>query len=164
MSYQEKRTITGIVSGVAVLAAYCLYAFGKAGPAATAPEDLKAWAVAMLIFIGAGIAAMIVIQIVFHILLSISIAVKKAAKGEKEIERAINADIVEDERDRLIGLKSSKISLGFGGAGFIAGLLFLAFGFSPVLMLNVMFLAFCAGSIAEGVAQLVLYRKGVKNG
>jgi hypothetical protein len=168
MSYQEKRTITNIVTGAAVLAAYLLYAFGKTGPGVTAPEDWKAWAATMLVFIGIGIVAIIVIQIVFHILLSIAIAVQKQVRtgkcDDKEVESAIKADMVEDERDKLIELKSSRISFGFGGMGFIAGLLALVLGYSPVVMINLIFLSFSAGSIVEGLAQLLYYRRGVKNG
>jgi hypothetical protein len=168
MSYQEKRTITSIVTGAAVLAAYLLYAFGKTGPGVTAPEDWKAWAVTMLVFVGIGIAAIIVIQIVFHILLSIAIAVKKQVQTGKcdddEVERAIKADMVEDERDKLIELKSSRISFGFGGFGFIAGLVALVLGYSPVVMINIIYLSFSAGTIIEGFAQLLYYRRGVNNG
>ena len=73
MSYQEKRTVTSIVTGILVLAAYCIYAFSRFHSGSVAPDNLKFWASTILIFIGIGIAASIVIQIVFHILLSISI-------------------------------------------------------------------------------------------
>jgi hypothetical protein len=163
MSYQEKRTISLIATSAAVLAAYCLYAFGKAGPAVTAPEDLRAWASVMLIFVGISIVATIALQIIFHILLSISIAVKEAAKGSKEIERAIGGEMIEDERDKLIDLKSSRISLYTGGFGFILGLLALVLGYSPALMINIVYLTFSAGAIIEGLAKLFLYRRGVKH-
>src|SRR3990170_46915 len=77
MSYQEKRTIVMIVTGVMVLAAYCIYAFGQVQAGMVAAGDLKYWARTMLIFIGIGIAATIVIQIIFHILLSITTAISK---------------------------------------------------------------------------------------
>ena len=32
MSYQEKKTITSIFTGVLVLVAYCIYAFGNIDP------------------------------------------------------------------------------------------------------------------------------------
>jgi hypothetical protein len=164
MSYQEKRTITSIFTGALVLAAYCFYAFGKAGAGAVAPGDLKFWATTILVFIGIGIVAMIIIQIIFHILLSIAIAVQKRDCDSKEVERAINADMVEDERDKLIELKASRIGLVFGGAGFIGALVSLLIGYSAAVMLNIMFLSFCVGSLFEGFAHLYYYRRGVKNG
>ena len=64
MSYQEKRTITTIITGLLVLAAYCLYAFNPVRMSTLTPGDLKPWAVSMLIFIGIGVGASIIIQIV----------------------------------------------------------------------------------------------------
>jgi hypothetical protein len=168
MSYQEKRTITSIVTGAMVLAAYCVYAFGKYRSGVGIPGDLKFWAGTMLIFIGIGIAAGIIIQIVFHILLAISIAIKEKMKDsqcdDKEIEKSIGVEMVEDEMDKLIELKSSRIGFISAGVGFIAALLSQVFGYSPVVMLNILFISFSAGSMFDGFAQLYYYRKGIHGG
>ncbi|MDO9547057.1 MAG: hypothetical protein Q7J07_09975 [Pelolinea sp.] len=168
MSYQEKRIITSTVTGALVLGAYCIYAIGKYQSGAVAPEDLKFWASTMLIFIGIGAAATIVIQIVFHILLSISIAVKEKIRDgqcdDEEIEKTIEAEMVEDEMDKLIELKSTRIGFIFAGIGFVAALGSLVLTFSPVVMLNMMFISFSIGSMFEGFAQLYFYRKGIHNG
>jgi hypothetical protein len=168
MSYQEKRTITSLITGALVLAAYCLYAFNNYPMDTSGPDDLQFWASLMLIFIGIGIAAAIVIQIVFHILLSISIAVRGKINDEncddKEIERTIKAEMVEDEMGKLIELKSLRVSLFIAGFGFIAALFSLVLNYSPVVMLNILFISFSGGSLLEGFAQLYFYRKGIKNG
>ena len=168
MSYQEKRVITSIVTGVLILAAYCIYAFGRFHTGAVAPNDLKFWASSILIFIGIGVVASIVIQIVFHILLAISIAVKKKIQDEKcedkEIEKNIQAEMVEDEMDKLIKLKSMRLSFVPAGIGFIAALVLLILNYSPAVMLNILFFSFCVGSLFEGFAQLYFYRRGLKNG
>ena len=168
MSYQEKRTVTSIVTGILVLAAYCIYAFSRFHSGSLAPDDLKFWASTILIFIGIGIAASIVIQIVFHILLSISIAVKKKMQDEKcedkEIEKKIKAEMVEDEMDKLIELKSLRPAFLVAGIGFVAALIFLVLNYSSAVMLNILFISFCVGSFTEGFAQLYYYRRGLKNG
>jgi hypothetical protein len=101
VSYQVKRTIVSIATGVLILAAYCLWALGKARLGVAAPDDLKFWAGAMLVFIGIGVGASIVIQIVFHILLSVGIAVKKQVRNgkcdDKDVEKEIKLEMVEDE-------------------------------------------------------------------
>ena len=134
MSYQEKRTITNMITMALVLGAYCTYAFGKYQAGAVAAGDLKFWATTMLIFIGIGIAAGIVIQIVFHILLSIAIAVKEKVRDvncdDKEIERSIEAEMVEDERDKLIDQKSMMVGFSIAGFGFVAGLVSLVLNYS----------------------------------
>ena len=145
--------------------AYCLYAFNPARLATLPPGDLKPWASTMLIFIAIGIVATIVIQIVFHILLSISLAVQAKIQNqevdEKEIERTIDREMVEDERDRQVELKSMRIGFIVAGVGFVSGLLALVFGYSPVVMLNIVWLSFLVGSLLEGVGQIYYYRRGV---
>jgi len=163
MSYQEKRTIVSVVTGALLLAAYCIYAFGKAGMANL--DNLKFWATTILVFIGIGIVALIIIQIVFHILLSISMAVKQKMKDEtcddKEIEKSIEREMVEDEMDKLIELKANRIGYTFVGFGFVAGLVAIALGASAVVMLNILFISCSGGSLVEGLVQIRYYRRGV---
>jgi hypothetical protein len=168
MSYQEKRTITSIITGALVLGAYCIYAFGKVQSGVVTTDDLKFWASTMLFFIGIGIVSIIIIQIVFHILLSISVAVKEQIRNghvdDKEIEKTIGVEMVEDEMDKLIELKSMRVGFTFAGIGFVAALVSLVLSYSPVVMLNIMFISFSAGSMFEGFAQLYYYRKGIHHG
>jgi hypothetical protein len=168
MSYQEKRTITSMITMALVLGAYCIYAFGKYQAGAVAADDLKFWATTMLIFIGIGVAAGIVIQIVFHILISIAIAVKEKVRDvncdDKAIERSIEVEMVEDERDKLIDQKSMMVGFAIAGFGFVAGLVSLVLNYSPMVMLNIMFISFSAGSVLEGFVQLYFYRRGIAHG
>jgi hypothetical protein len=168
MSYQERKTIVSLITGILVVAAYCIHAFGRYQSGAVDASDLKFWAGAMLVFIGIGVAASIVIQIVFHILVSIAIAVKKKIRDEqcddKEIEKSINAEMVEDEMDKLIELKAMRFGFLVAGIGFFAALVSLLLGYSAAVMLNILFLSFSGGAILEGIAQLYFYRRGVANG
>ncbi len=165
MSYQEKRTLASITSGALILAAYCLYAFNPTRLATLTAGALKPWATTMLIFIGIGIVATIIIQIVFHILLSISIAIREKMQNmqadDKDIEKNIKSEMVEDERDKMIELKSNRVGFAIAGFGFIAALLALIFNYSPVVMLNILFISFSFGSICEGFTQIYYYRRGI---
>ena len=165
MSYQVKRTITNILTGVIVLAAYCFYAFSRYQSGLLAPDDLKSWAQIMLIFIGVGIAAAIVIQIVFHILLSIGIAIKESIKNgscdDQEIEKTIELEMIEDEMDKLIELKSLRVGFIVAGIGFVASLIALVLNYPTMIMLNLLFISFSTGSILEGFAQLYYYKRGI---
>jgi hypothetical protein len=167
MSYQERRTVVSLLSGILVIVAYCIYAFGRYQSGAVDAGDLKFWASTILIFIGIGIVASIIIQIVFHILMSIAIAVKQKMQDEayddKEIEKSIAAEMVEDEMDKLIGLKSMRVGFVIAGIGFVAALISLVLDYSAVVMLNILFLSFSGGAILEGAAQLYFYRRGVTN-
>ncbi len=160
MSYQEKKTIAAIVSGVLVLAAYCITVFGINQTLG----DIKQSATTMLIFIGIGIGVTIIIQIIFHMIYAASLAIKKGKCEDKGIETEMQACMVEDEMVKLIDLKSSKVGYFIAGIGFIAGLVSLVLGAAPTVMLNVFFIASSAGSIIEGLSGLYYYRKGVSNG
>ncbi|MCX7773849.1 MAG: hypothetical protein N2376_12130 [Clostridia bacterium] len=168
MSYQEKKTIVSIVTGLFVLIAYCVFAFGKYQSGVLDLADFKPWAITMLIFIAIGIAVTIVIQIIFHILISISFAVQETVKNgkcdDKAIERTIGAEMVTDEMSKLIELKSMRFGFVASGIGFVAALISVALSFPPAVMLNIMFVSFMAGSLLEGFAQLFFYRRGINNG
>ena len=161
MSYSSKRTISNVVAGLLLVAAYIIYASGSNAPA---PEDLKSWATAMLVFIGIGVGAIIVIQIAFHVFLAIRIAVKEEERDSKKIERIIESTMVEDEREKLIGLKSARVGYICAGAGAMAMLIALAAGVSAVMALQLLFGSSAAGSIVEGIVSVYFYEKGVRHG
>ena len=169
MSYQEKRTITSILTGAAILTAYCLYAFNPQRLSAVAPDNLKYWAVTMLIFIGIGVGASIVIQILFHILMSISIAIREKMHNEQiddkqfevTIEKTIGSEMIEDEMHKMIELKSMRVGFFLAGVGFIASLFSLVFNSTAVVMLNILFISFNVASLIEGMVQIYYYRKGI---
>ncbi len=168
MSYKVKSTIVSMVTGVLLLAAYVSYAAGKVNAGAAALDDTKFWAMTILVFIGIGVAAMVVIQIVFHILLAIGKAVQEQVKNgrvdDREIEKSLELDMVEDEMDKLISLKSMRIGYALGGLGFIAALGSLVMEQPAAVMLNILFGSFYIGSLVESFAQLMYYRRGIKNG
>lgn len=168
MSYQERRTIVSFVSGAGVLAAYCIYAFGRVQAGLAAVDDLKFWAVAMLTFIGIGVVVSIIIQIVYHIVLSIAIAARRKIQDEsctdKDIEKRIKAEMVEDEMDKLIELKANQVGFVVAGIGLVAGLVSLLLNAPLAVMLNIIFLSFLGGSLLSGIAQIFYYRWGVRNG
>jgi len=163
MSYQEKKSVVSVVSGTLLLIAYCIYAFGKAGMANI--DNLKFWAVTMLIFIGIGVVSMIVIQIAFHIVLSVAMAVRKKFSDESidghVIERAMESDMVEDEMGKLIELKANKFGYSFVSVGIISGIVSVALGAAPFVMMNIVFLSCLVGNLVEGVVQIRYYRRGV---
>ena len=166
MSYTSKRNIVSIVAGIALIVAYVIYAMGANAPAT---EDIKAWAVAILVFIGIGIGMQIVVQIVFHVVLTIGIAVKEEIKtGSKNsgvtAERIVKAEMVEDEWIKIIGLKASRVGSWFVGAGVIAALISLAVGAETVVTLHILFGMSALASVVEGITGIIYHERGVRNG
>jgi hypothetical protein len=161
MSYSSKKTIVSMVSGLLLIAAYLIFALGSSSPA---PDDLKSWAVAMLIFIGIGVALTIAVQILFHVAVAIGVAAKEREQGDKQVKRMVESTMVEDERDKLISLKSAHIGYFCAGFGFIAALMALAFGLSALAALHIVCGAFAFGSLVEGGINIYYYERGVQNG
>jgi hypothetical protein len=83
---------------------------------------------------------------------------------DKDIERSIQVEMVEDEMDKLINQKSMMIGFAIAGFGFVAGLVSLVLNYSPMVMLNIVFISFSAGSELEGFVQLYFYRRGIAHG
>ena len=69
--------------------------------------------------------------------------------------------MTEDEREKLINLKSSRISVVFAGIGFVAALGALACGLSAVIALHILFGAFAVSGIIEGILSIYFFEKGV---
>ena len=162
MFYQEKKTLVSIITEILLLVAYLIYASNKFS---SNMDNLKLWATTMLVFIGIGILASIIIQIVFHILLSISIAVKtqieKGKCDDLEIEKRVELEIIEDEMDKLIESKAMRFGFVTTSIGFLLALVSLVLNYPPVVMINILFCFFCLSAIISGISQLYLYRRGV---
>ncbi len=156
MLYQERKTIATILTGFLVLAAYGLRVWRQIESGVLGLDTgLKGWATTMLVFIGIGIVAIIIVLIVFHIVNAIVQEVRHEDAEDPSVE---------DEMDKLIALKATRNSYALVGAGFVASLILLALRQSPVIALNVVFVSFHLGGIFEGFSQLYFYRKGVRNG
>ena len=159
MTFKSKRTIVSMMAGVILAVAYIMYALGTKAPSLS---DISAWAVAMLVFIGIAIVASIVIQILFHILYSIGIAVKERDLDDKEVERIIESETVEDEDDKTISLKTSRAGYFCTGIGFIIALVWLAFmGTSMVVAFHILLGAIFIGSFIEGIMSVRYYERGI---
>ena len=161
MSYNSKRTIVSMAAGAILIAVYIIYVcMGKA----PAPEDVRAWAKLWLVFIGIAIAVQIVIQILFHVVFSAGIAVKEHHKDDGTTKRIIDSFLVEDERDKLINLKSLRMGYICAGVGLMIALFALAAGASAVIALHIIIGASAAASLVEGCMGIFLHERGVRYG
>ena len=159
MTYGTKKTIAGMLAGIVFGGAYVLYAIGKHAREGSA--DLSSWAQTMLVFIGIGIGATIVIQILLHIGMAVGIAAKNRDKQDVSVEKIMAADTREDERDKWIDLKALRINGVFMGVGGLAMLITLAMGHSVFLGMHLLF-GFCwLASFVEGIAKIYMYERGI---
>lgn len=110
-------------------------------------EQLQFWAKAILIAIPISIGNKIVVMIVFALINYII--------TREEIS------CFEDERDKLIELKSTRNSYFIFGMGFVFSLVVLAFGYPPKYMFIALILAGISSEIFDNLSQLYYHRKGV---
>lgn len=113
----------------------------------TTDAQLQFWAKAILIAIPISIAAKVVVIIIFAI-------------GNYVITRE-ELPCFEDERDKLIELKSTRNSYFIFGFGFFISLLVLAFGYPPKYMFIALILAGIGSEIFDNLSKLYYHRKGV---
>ena len=166
MSYTSKRNLVSVITGIVLTAGYIVYASGNSAPAI---DDLKSWAVVMLVFVGIGVGVSIAVQIIFHISFAIGIAMKEVVKTDcvkdgKTTERILKSEMQEDELGKIITLKSSRIGYIVASFGFAAGLLLAAIGLPAVFLLHCLFAGFNLGAITEGIASIIWHERGVSNG
>ncbi len=148
MSFQEKNSIVSFFSTVIIYASYCLYVFLKYQEGSiNMAGDLFFWGKVILIFIPISIAARILIYILFHI-------VNTAVTREDEDPS------FQDERDKLIDLKATKIAYIVSGLGFLFGMVTLVLRMPAAVMINVIFLFCNIGSMVEEGTKFFFYRRG----
>lgn len=147
MEFQEKKTIVNVISGWAILIIYGMYLHNNYYERMYSdPIDLKFWASAFLILIPVSIGARILTHILFGI-------VNKMATDE-------DPDFDEDERDKMIELKSDRVSHVLFFLGMFIGMGAVVMDYPQYYLFVIMAIG---GSIAEtisGARALYLYRRG----
>ncbi|MFC3491223.1 hypothetical protein [Glycomyces rhizosphaerae] len=161
MSYKSRRTLVSMIAGTALLAAYAAYAIDRAR---AGTESLGTWALTILVFLGISIAALIIVQILFHIAMAATLAVKDQGRNPGQPERDLDAAMVEDEMDRLIALRSTRINYACVSIGIGIALAAIAFGAPAAIGLHVLLAALVIGSLAAGAAEIIDYERGVRHG
>ena len=148
MTYQEKRSIVNIISALLIMGvfAWMVYARHTSG-SINVVEDYSKWGIIFLIFLGVSIVARIIIYIIFHIINAI-------ATREEDIP-------VSDEREKLIGLKSTRNAYHTFSIGFAASILSMSFGLTPVFLFIAFFACCLLADLMDNASQLYYHRKGI---
>jgi len=148
ITIQEKQVLVSVISSILILGFYSLYVYQKY--IAGNPEilnDFKFWGRSFLFLIPVSIVVQICIHIVFAI-------INKIITNE-------DFPSITDERDKLIELKSIRISHWIFIIGFVLSMGALTLNMQPyVMFITLIFSGFIA-SIASEIAKFYFYRKGI---
>jgi hypothetical protein len=148
MSYQEKRSIANIISSILIIAVYSAYMIQRYPEGGAYSTDVfHFWGAFFLILIPVSVVARIIIYIIFHILNAI-------ATREEDVP-------ITDERDRIIELKGTQISLYVFSVGFILAMVSLVLDMPPAAMFIILICSGIASEIVSEAAQFFFYRRGV---
>ena len=147
MGHQEKQSIVSIIGSILIIGFYSMYVYRSyiAGNLEIL-NDFQFWGKSFLYLIPIGIVVQIVIHIVFAI-------------ANRIITQEDIPDIT-DERDKLIELKSIRISHWIFIFGFMMAMGSLALGMKPYVMFLTLISSGFLASLASEFAKIIYYRKG----
>lgn len=148
MGHHEKQSIVSIIGMALVIGLYSLYVYRHYIQVdMELLNDFRFWGKSFLYLVPVAI----VVQVVIHILFAI---------GNRIITQEDIPDIT-DERDRLIELKSIRISHWIFILGFMLAMGSLAVGMKPYIMFLTFISSGFVASLASEVAKIIYYRRGL---
>jgi hypothetical protein len=149
MSNRKNEITVSLVSTLAVLAYYLVNIFQmlQSGGLNSA-EVFRLWAVVII--------ATIILNVAGNIITNIVINIVHAIKTQKEEE----VRLIEDERDKLIGLKGDRVSYIVFSIGVFLSMLTFALGQPPLVMFSLIVLSSLMAEIFGDVSQFFFYSRG----
>ena len=149
MSNKQNQITVSLVSTLVVLAYYLVNIFQMIqGGGLNSAEVFRLWAVVII--------ATIILNIAGNIITNIVINIVHAIKTQKEEE----VRLIEDERDKLIGLKGDRVSYIAFSIGVFLSMLTFALGQPPLVMFSLIIFFTMMAEILGDISQFHFYRRG----
>lgn len=152
MTYHESKNVTNILSNIFITGIYAFIVYQRYLNGISDSTDVfKFWAITILVFIPISVVSRIIIIVIFLIISSVI----QTAKGDE-----IDFEEFTDERDKLIELKATKISLIVFSLGFILALVTQVTGMSNhMFFITLVVFGFLSETISDLVS--IVYYKNV---
>jgi uncharacterized membrane protein len=148
MTSQKQHTIVNIITSVLIMLVYALIIYQRhMNGHFDLTQDYSKWGIIFLVFIAVSIGVRIVIHIIFNIINAI-------ATRKEDIP-------VEDERDKIIKLKSTRNAHYTFSIGFAISIILMSVGFTPVFLFVAFFACCLLSDIMDNVSQFYYHRKGI---
>ena len=150
MSFQEKNITVSLVSFILILGIYLTNVLRMLqGDGLNASGVFRLWGTIIVL----AIVFTIVATILTHILTAIIQVIKTGEEDPK-------IDDIEDERDKLIDLRGTKVTHFVSSAGVFLAMLTFVLGQPPLVMFTLLILVGVLAQIIGDMTRLVLYRRG----
>jgi len=148
MSYQERRSIINILSSLLIFGGYAYYVFQINGEEnMLLIKDFTFWAKYILILIPVSIVSKIIVYIIF--------AIVNAIATREEMPS------ITDERDKLIELKSERVTHYLFLFGFLMAMVVLLTDWPQYYMFIVLIGMGLVSEVIGEITKFYYYRKGV---
>ena len=149
MSYQEKNITVSLANFSLILGFYLIRVFQMIQSGSfNSTNVFRLWGIVIVLAILVTIFA----TILTHILSAIVQAIR--TKQEPELED------IEDERDKLIDLRGTKITYFVSSIGVFLSMLTFALGQPPLVMFTLLIFFGVVAQILGDISRLYLYRRG----
>jgi hypothetical protein len=149
MSNKQNAITVSLVSTLVVLVYYLVNIFQMIqGAGLNSAEVFRLWAVVII--------ATIILNIAGNIITNIVINIVHAIKTQKEEE----VRLIEDERDKLIGLKGDRVSYIAFSIGVFLSMLTFALGQPPLVMFSLIIFFTMMAEILGDISQFHFYLRG----
>jgi hypothetical protein len=150
MSFQQKNITVSLVNFSLILGFYLFRVFQMIqGGSFTSTNVFRLWGIVIALAIGVTIFA----TILTHILSAIIEAIKTGEENPK-------IEDFEDERDRLIDLRGTKVTYFVSSIGVFLAMLTFVLGQPPLVMFTLLIFFGVVAQIVGDISRLVLYRRG----
>ncbi len=149
MSYQEKNISVTLVNFSLILGFFLFRLFQMNQDGSFNAENVF-WLWGIVIVLG------IIVTIVATILTHIGSGILEAIKTQQEPK----IEDIEDERDKLINLRGTKVTYLITSIGSAISMLTFVFGQPPLVMFTLLILFGLVGQVVGDIARLYLYRRG----
>lgn len=150
MSHQEKNITASLVSFSLILGFYLIRVLGMIlSESLVSTKLFRLWGIIIVL----GIFGTIITSIFTHIVAAIVQAVKTGEEDPK-------IEDIEDERDKLIDLRGTRITYIFSSSGVFLSMLAFVLGQPPLVMFSLLIFFGLFAQIVGDISRLVLYRRG----
>ncbi|HSL43122.1 MAG TPA: hypothetical protein VK897_06800 [Anaerolineales bacterium] len=150
MSFQEKNITVSLVNFTLILGFYLIRVLQMIQNGNFNSANIfRLW--------GITIVLAVIVTIIATILTHIGSAIIHAIKTGEERP---DVEDIEDERDKLIDLRGTKITYVVSSIGVFLSMLTFAFGQPPLIMFSLLILFGLVAQIVGDISRLVLYRRG----
>ena len=150
MSFQEKNITVTLVSFSLILGIFLIRLFQMIQTESfNSTNVFRLWGIVIVL----AIFFTIIATILTHIVSAIIQAIKT---GEEDPE----IDNTEDERDKLIDLRGTKVTYFLSSIGVFLAMLTFVLGRSPLVMFTLLIFFGVVAQIIGDISRLVLYRRG----